>query len=103
MPTNHWLEACRGAVTEVRRVVIYSDAAEFGGHEAMTLRGIQSLVSRQDLNVFVMYYGGNTRFVEKLEELRSSARNLKLQPFEFRSRTLQNLRSLLIPGSIRPI
>jgi len=90
-------------VTEVRRVLIYSDAAEFGGHEAMTLRGIQSLVSRQDLDVFVMYYGGNTQFMEKLEELRSGARNLKLQPFEFRSRTLQNLRSLLTPGEVRSI
>src|SRR5258708_2376843 len=86
-----------------RSVLFYSDAAEFGGHEAMTLRGMKSVVSRQDLNVCAMFYSGNTRFMEKLEELRSTARNLTLQPLEFRSKSLQNLRSLLIPGSVRQI
>ena len=85
----------------MRRLLIYSDAAEFGGHEAMTLRGIKSVVERQDLNICAMCYSGNTGFVEKLEELRSSAKNLTLQPLEFRSKSLQNLRSLLIPGSVR--
>jgi glycosyltransferase involved in cell wall biosynthesis len=103
MPTKHRIEACGGTVGEVRRVLIYSDAAEFGGHEAMTLRAIESVVSRQDLNVYAMCYRGNTRFMEKLEELRSSSKNLTLQPLEFRSRSLQNLRSLLIPGRVRPI
>jgi glycosyltransferase involved in cell wall biosynthesis len=90
-------------VSHARRVLFYSDASEFGGHEAMTLRGIKSLVSRQGLDVCAMCYTGNTRFMEKLEELKSKAKNLTLQPLEFRSRSLQNLRSLLIPGSVRPI
>ena len=90
-------------MSEVRRVLIYSDATEFGGHEAMTLHGIKSVVSRQDLNICAMCYRGNTRFMEKLEELRSRSKNLTLQPLEFRSKSLQNLRSLLIPGSVRPI
>jgi glycosyltransferase involved in cell wall biosynthesis len=90
-------------VSQARRVLFYSDASEFGGHEAMTLRGIKSLVSRQGLDVCAMCYTGNIRFMEKLEELKSKAKNLTLQPLEFRSRSLQNLRSLLIPGSVRPI
>jgi len=88
-------------VSEARRVLFYSDATEFGGHEAMTLRGIKSVVERQDLSVCAICYSGNTRFIEKLEELRSGAKNLTLQPLKFRSKSLQNLRSLLIPGSAR--
>jgi glycosyltransferase involved in cell wall biosynthesis len=95
--------ASTGSERTIRSVLFYSDAAEFGGHEAMTLRGIQSLVSRHNVNVCAMYYRGNTRLMERLEEMRSSAKNLTLQPLDFRSRSLQNLRSLLIPGSVRPI
>lgn len=90
-------------MSEVRRVVVYNDGAEFGGHEAMTLRGVYSLASRASLRVSVIYYRANLRLGAKLQELQAKAENVTLIPSDFCSRSLQNLRSIINCRDVRRI
>jgi len=86
-----------------RSVLVYTDAVQYGGHEAMTLQGIQALASVKDTAVSVMYYQGNAELAKRLEGLRDGAENLRLLPMNFRPKRLQVLRSLVSPKAIRRI
>ncbi len=76
-------------------VLFYSDTAEFGGHEAMTLEAVRCLSQRDDLAVSIIFYQGNTRLSAGLTEIGRSTGNLALLPSKFRSRSLQGFRSLI--------
>src|SRR6266403_4600510 len=78
-----------------KSILFYSDCAEFGGHEAMTLEGVRYLSSRPDLKVSFAFYEGNQRLLERLEDIKNSSGNLALKPLSFRSRNLQAFRSLV--------
>lgn len=86
----------------MRRLLIYNDGAEFGGHEAMTLRGVQSLLCG-GARVSVAYYSGNTRFREELLKLLARAEDVTLIPLDFCSKSLQNIRSIIGRGDVRRI
>jgi|SRR5882762_9626681 len=79
----------------MRSILFYSDSAEFGGHEAMTLEAVRYLSSRRDLKVSFAFYEGNQRLLERLEDIKNSSGNLALKPLPFRSKSLQAFRSLV--------
>lgn len=84
-------------------VLFYSDASEFGGHEVMTLRGIQALTSHKALRVSVIFCEKNVRLSERLELAKIEAGNLTLFPLDFCSKSLQALRTMCLPGRVRKI
>ena len=87
----------------MRSVLFYSDAVEFGGHEAMTVKAIQHLSRQSDISVTFAFYNGNKRLEEQLEVIQKSSTNLSMVPLKYRSSTLQALRSLISWRKIRRI
>jgi len=86
-----------------RRVLFYSDAPEYGGHEAMTAEAVGHLCRRDELEVSFAYYEGNDRLCGKLESIKNATGNLRLIAIPFRSRSLQAVRTLFSRGQIRRI
>jgi len=78
-----------------KSILFYNDAAEFGGHEVMTLEAVRYLSSRRDLKVSFAFYEGNERLLKRLEDIQNSSGNLALKPLPFRSKNLQAFRSLV--------
>jgi glycosyltransferase involved in cell wall biosynthesis len=76
-------------------VLFYNDVADFGGHEAMTLRAIECLTQHKDLPVHAIYYEDNSRFENRLMDIARTTGNLNLIPLPFCSRSLQTFRSLI--------
>ena len=76
-------------------VLFYIDAAEFGGHEAMTLLAIRCLSQRDDLAISVAFYEGNVQLGVGLTNIANETRNLTLLPLKFKSKSLQAFRSLI--------
>jgi glycosyltransferase involved in cell wall biosynthesis len=77
-----------------KSILFYSDAADFGGHEALTLAAVRYLSSAGDRKVSFAFYEGNQRLRERLEDIQNSSGNLTLNPLPFRSKNLQAIRSL---------
>jgi glycosyltransferase involved in cell wall biosynthesis len=91
-------------VTQVKSmasVLFYSDAGEFGGHEAMTAEAIRCLC-RNDVQVSALFCEGNTRFGVTLAEIAASTGKLQQFPLpaKFKTRHLAAFRSLI---SVRKI
>ncbi|HEY3974204.1 MAG TPA: glycosyltransferase family 4 protein [Candidatus Sulfotelmatobacter sp.] len=84
-------------------VLFYSDAAQFGGHEAMTVKAVRHLCQQNGLTVTFVFYAGNERLKEQLEVIQGFSSNLSLMPLGYKARTLQALRSLISWGRIRHI
>lgn len=83
------------AQTAMKSVLFYSDAAEYGGHEAMTVEAVRHLCGESDLKVYFAFYSGNTRLREKLEAVRGHSESLVLLPLPVKAKTLQAIRSLI--------
>jgi len=88
---------------ETKSVLFYSDAPEYGGHEAMTVEAVDYLCRRNGLEVSFAYYERNLRLSERLENIKNSTGNLRLIPIPFRSRSLQAVRTLFNRGQVRRI
>ena len=82
-------------------VLFYSDAVDFGGHEAMTLEAVRCLCQREDLSVSAIFYEGNVRLLAALTDIAGSTRNLSLVPLKFKAKGLQAFRSLISVRKIR--
>jgi glycosyltransferase involved in cell wall biosynthesis len=96
-------------VTEVasaeslKTLLFYSDAAEFGGHERMTVEAVRHLSSRGNAKVYFAFYEGNQILKASLNGIREAGGNLALAPLAFKSESLQAFRSLLSPGKIKRV
>lgn len=80
-----------------RRVVLYSDAPVFGGHEAMACYAIEALLAA-GWDCIVVAYQGNHTFIDALR--RFEAQGLTIQATNIRYRTVTSLAPLLRPGDI---
>jgi glycosyltransferase involved in cell wall biosynthesis len=87
----------------MKSVLFYCDSAEFGGHEAMTIKAIGHLCQQSALKVTIAFYPGNLRLKEQLEIIQRSTKNLALLPLKSTSQSLQALRSLISWRKIRRI
>lgn len=79
----------------MKSVLFYSDAPQFGGHEAMTLEAVRCVCRNHDVNVSAMFYEGNSRFQSELAAIAESTGNLSLIPLQIKAGSLQAFRSLL--------
>jgi glycosyltransferase involved in cell wall biosynthesis len=87
----------------MRSILFHDDAADFGGHELMTAEAVRYLSSIEDVKVSFLYYQGNNRLLERLEDIQRSSANLTLIPIPFTSRRLQAVRTLVSQRGIRRI
>lgn len=87
----------------MRSVLVYSDAPQFGGHEAMTVEVARCLCQQEDVAVSFLYYVGNTRFANELAKAAGHAANLTPIPVPFKSQSLETFRSLLNVGKVRTL
>ena len=79
----------------MKSVLFYCDAAEFGGHEAMTLKIVRHLCRQRGLHVAFAYYEKNVRLRESLQAINDVSGNLRLWPLRSCAKTLQALRTLI--------
>lgn len=79
----------------MKSVLFYSDAPQFGGHEAMTLEAVRCVCQNKDVSVSAMFYEGNFRFQSELAAIADSTGNLALIPLQIRAGSLQAFRSLI--------
>jgi len=86
-----------------KSILFYSDAAEYGGHEAMTLEAVRCFCQNPDLNLSFAFYGRNDRLRERLKAIKSSSGNLALLPLDFRPKSLSALRALVSLTKIKRI
>jgi glycosyltransferase involved in cell wall biosynthesis len=85
-----------------QRILFYSDAPEFGGHEAMTVQAVDYLCTQSDHETCFAYYEGNPQLAKRLTLIASKSR-LRLLPISFCSRTLQALRSIVFRTQVKRI
>ena len=72
------------------RILIYSDAVAYGGHEIMTTHIIRELLHATTHEIIVVHNWKNTRFKKNLEEL-VEIRPYKILPTKVQSYRLQGL------------
>jgi glycosyltransferase involved in cell wall biosynthesis len=88
----------------MERLLFYSDSAEYGGHEALTVEAVQYLAAHKlEVSVVFAFYEGNEPLAKRLTEIKNASGNLDLCPLKFRSRSLQPLRSLFSPWQVNAI
>lgn len=82
-------------------VLFYTDAPEYGGHEAMTVEAARCLCHDPKMTVSFVFYARNKKLRGELESIPRSSGNLTLMPLEFKPKSLQALRSLISWRKIR--
>jgi glycosyltransferase involved in cell wall biosynthesis len=79
----------------MKSVLFYSDAIDYGGHEAMTAEAAACLCRDPKLSLSFAFYLGNKKLHEKLKSIRCSAGNLAIFPLPFKPKSLPAVRSLI--------
>jgi glycosyltransferase involved in cell wall biosynthesis len=82
------------------RVLFYDDAAEFGGHETMTLAAVRYIASQPNIEVGFIYFRGNLRLARQIADLAAQYPRLTPMPQDYASRAFQFLRTLVSWPSI---
>jgi glycosyltransferase involved in cell wall biosynthesis len=90
-------------MSDLQRVLFYSDAPDYGGHEAMTSEAVSYLCCKNKYAVAFAYYQGNSRLSERLDVIRRTSRRLTPIPIPFRSKSLQAIRTFLFQREITRI
>lgn len=81
-------------------LVFYDDSPVFGGHEVMTLLGLEGLLSRPDLHI--RFFAFSSKLLESLTSLALlHPHRLHVHPLERSSSKLEALRHHLQPRAIR--
>ena len=85
------------------KILFYDDAADFGGHELMTIAAVRHAVAQPNVQVGFIFFRGNTRLAEKIAELAAQYPSLKPMPQDYASQRFQFFRTLVSGRSIRRI
>jgi len=83
--------------------LFYDDSPVFGGHEVMTLLGVEALLAEPDVRVHFLASTSNAALIGKLEALSARYGGLHLHPISQRSSKLEALRNRLKPSRIREL
>lgn len=76
------------------RVLFYSDAREYGGHEAMTVAAVGFLAGRPDIDVSFVFHKGNKRLSHELHRIRNIG-HIRLCPLPLKSEGFKPLRPVV--------
>jgi glycosyltransferase involved in cell wall biosynthesis len=85
------------------KILFYDDAADFGGHELMTLAAVRHAVAQPNVGVGFMFFRGNARLAEKITDLAAQYPGFKPLPQDYASRQFQFFRTLVSGRAIRHI
>jgi glycosyltransferase involved in cell wall biosynthesis len=75
------------------KILFYSDARDFGGHEYMTTSAVRFLAEQPHLSISFAYYDRNWRLHDELCRIKEG-RNLTLYPLPVKSNALPGVRTL---------
>jgi len=84
-------------------VLLYDDAAEYGGHEVMTVEGAKQLSRREGVKVSFVFFEGNARLSEHITEIAGHGNAITLHPIPFRSGRMQSVATAFSPRTVRKI
>jgi glycosyltransferase involved in cell wall biosynthesis len=84
----------------IRKIVFYNDSAVYGGHEAMFLSGLSSIIKKHGLLVYIYYSKYNTRLAYEIKKLTEGRGNVILLPLDIRSRSFQAVSSFFMRRTV---
>jgi glycosyltransferase involved in cell wall biosynthesis len=80
--------------------LFYDDSPVFGGHEVMTLLGIEALLSEPGVSVRFLASVHNSVLLEKLKGIAARYPSLQVEPIQARSSKLEGLKNRLPGGRL---
>ena len=83
------------------RILFYNDAADFGGHELMTMAAARYVAAQPDVEAGFIYFRGNIRLSKQIVELAAKYPGFTALPQDYASRRLQVVRTLISGRAIR--
>lgn len=78
----------------MKKIIFYSDVAEFGGHEVETLAAARYLCQQAELDVGFIFYEGNKRLSSRLLAIKEDGGRISLHPIKYYGKRLQSFRTL---------
>jgi glycosyltransferase involved in cell wall biosynthesis len=81
-------------------LLFYDDSPTFGGHEVMTLLGVQALLQRHSGPVHFLASSANTKLCEQLTAISRTHPHLHLRTLAFQSSKFEAIRNRLLPARI---
>src|SRR5215467_4105803 len=75
-------------------ILFYSDAREYGGHEAMTVAAVRYMAGQPELNVIFIFYERNCRLGDELSKIATVGR-LTLLPLQLKSEGFRPFRPVV--------
>lgn len=84
-------------------LLFYDDSPVFGGHEIMSLAGLEAVLAACSEPVRFIASGANTKLCEKLADIAKSHPHLTLEKVPWSSSKFEGLRNRLNPGRIRQL
>ncbi|MDD5598088.1 MAG: glycosyltransferase [Victivallaceae bacterium] len=85
----------------MKKILIYCNPGIYGGHEIMTVRGIDALLSAGKCMVKVLLYEDNIRLINELDELDNE--NLHIRKLSFCSQYFEDITAFFSFKKIRTI
>jgi glycosyltransferase involved in cell wall biosynthesis len=86
-----------------KSITFFSDSPAFGGHEAMCIEAVKQLCTRQGWQVNFVYYSGNARLEQALQQISRASANLTLTPTPHKVKTLNMLTAAFRFSALRDI
>lgn len=82
-------------------LIFYDDSPTFGGHEVITLLGLEALLKKQAAPVHFMASSANAKLCEKLAALSTLYPDLKVEKLDEHSSKFEAIRNQLMPWRIQ--
>ena len=84
-------------------ILFYDDSPVFGGHEVMSLAGVEAVLGNYDGTVDIMVSAGNATLLDRINGIAGSHPKLRVHTVPWGSSKLEALRNRLKPGRIRDL
>ncbi|MCB1130224.1 MAG: hypothetical protein KDN05_03785, partial [Verrucomicrobiae bacterium] len=84
-------------------ILFYDDSPVFGGHEVMSLAGVEAVLGNYDGTVDIMVSAGNATLLDRINGIAGSHPKLRVHTVPWCSSKLEALRNRLKPGRIRDL
>jgi len=81
-------------------LLFYDDSPVFGGHEVMTLLGLEAVLQQDSRLVHFMISAANEKLRDRLKELAKFHPHLRIEELPYQSSKLEALRNRLQPGRV---
>lgn len=85
------------------KILFYDDSPVFGGHQVMSLLGLDAVLSSSNNPVVFFATAANSRLIEKLHELAARHPHLSVMELPWHSSKLEALRNRLSPARSRSL